>query len=315
MELKSKQNVSIIIATCASNDYLESCLDSISKQSHPASETIVIDNSLDHDFSRDIIARYPSVKLYSQHKNISYCEAMNLGISQSKGAFILCLNDDVILDHRFIGKALEGFFIDKNIGMVSGKILRMDRQTLDSCGLTLSCFRTAKEKGYAIKDRGQFEKPGFIFGVSGAVAFYRKAMLEAIKESKDYLDSDFRFFYEDLDVAWRANRFGWRGYYMPGAIAYHVRGGTGRKKSGINKPYARRYLNDELHSDLIKNRYLTIIKNETTLGFLLHFPCILLYDFVMWGYILFFRPELIRKFLFNTKYLKQAWYKRRLSRR
>jgi GT2 family glycosyltransferase len=315
MELKSNKTVSIIIVTCAIDDYLKSCLDSIKKQSYSALEIVVIDNSLNKNFSQNIIACYPEIKLYPQKKNISYCQALNLGINVSKGDFVLCLNDDVILDNRFIEEALKGFFIDNRVGMVSGKILRSDGQTLDSTGLFLTCYRTTRERGYGLKDKGQFEEGGSIFGVSGAAAFYRRGMLEEIKEAEDYFDSDFGFFYEDLDIAWRANRAGWKGYYIPSAIGYHIRGGSVRKKSGINKPFARRFLSDNLHLDLIKNRYLAIIKNESCLVFLLHLPCILLYDLVMWSYYLVFRPRLIKKFFVNIRYLKSALEKRRFSRR
>jgi len=42
---------------------------------------------------------------------------------------------------------------------------------IDSTGLFLTPWRTAKERGYGDKDRGQFGKEGYIFGVNGAVAF------------------------------------------------------------------------------------------------------------------------------------------------
>lgn len=73
-------------------------------------------------------------------------------------------------------------------------------------------------------------------------------MLEEIKLGPDYFDADFRMFYEDLDLAWRANLFGWKAYYIPSAVAYHVRGGTARRRIGINKPFARKYLDEELFS-------------------------------------------------------------------
>jgi GT2 family glycosyltransferase len=309
MEEKSNRIVSIIV-TYSIKDYLCSCLDSIKEQTYPEYEIIVIDNLDDKNFSQGIIKHYPEVRLYPQKKKISYCEALNLGIKQSTGDFTLCLNDDVILDKRFIEEALRGFFINSKIGIVSGKILRNDRKTLDSTGLFLSLWLTAKERDYGLRDKGQFEKEEYVFGVNGAVAFYRKEMLEDIKEGDDYFDSDFHFFYEDLDIAWRAQRSGWRGYYVPGAVAYHIRGGTARASYGRGKSFARRYLSNELHLDLIKNRYLTIIKNETCLGFLLHLPFILLYDFVVWGYILLFRPKIIKNFLLNLIYFKNALRKR-----
>ena len=302
----SNKIVSVIAVSCGIGDYLKSCLDSVKGQTLPAFEIILIDNSSKTHFRQEISKDYPFVKLYSSSSNLSYCDSLNKGIGLSKGDFILCLNDDVILDNHFIEEALKGFLVDSKVGMVSGRILRYDRKTIDSAGLFLNLWRSAKERGYGIKDRGQFQKKEHIFGVNGAVAFYRKEMLQAIKEDGNYFDPDFHFFYEDLDIAWRAQNNGWRGYYIPGAIAYHIRGGSLRSSCGINKPYARRYLNDNLHAHLIKNRYLILIKNEKWWDFLLHIPFIVLYDMFMWTYILFFRPKQVKLFISNLRYLKSA---------
>jgi GT2 family glycosyltransferase len=315
IEKNSNRIVSVIVVTCDFRDYLRSCLDSIIQQTYKSFKIIVIDNSNDPNFNQQISKCYPSVKLSSNPNNLFYCQSLNKGIEMSDGDFILCLNDDVILDKRFIEEALRGFNFGGKIGMVSGKILRSDGKTLDSTGLFLSLWRTTKERGYGLKDLRQFEKEGYVFGVNGAVAFYRREMLETIKVDSDYFDADYHIFYEDLDIAWRAQSYGWKAYYVPKAVAYHVRGATVRLSSGIGKPYARRYLTDKLHLDLIKNRYLTIIKNESYPSFLLHLVFIFFYDIFVWSYILFFKPNIIKKFFLNLKFLKSALKKRKLIKK
>jgi GT2 family glycosyltransferase len=296
MDNDSSAIVSIIIVTIGARDYLWRCLDSVKTQSYANLEIIVIDNSLDADFSAKIRQSFTFVKLYSSPQNLYYGVSLNKGISLSQGEFILCLNDDVILDKEFIQEALKGFLIKNNIGSVSGKILRGGGKILDSTGLFLSVWRTAKERGYGQPDLGQFDKSGFIFGVSGSAAFYRKKMLEAVKKKGEYFDADFRMFYEDLDIAWRAQKCGWLAYYLPTALIYHVRGGSFRPDSGLGKPIARKYLNDQLHCDLIKNRYLAILKNETFFSFLLHLIPILIYDLCAWAYVIIFCPRVLKEF-------------------
>jgi GT2 family glycosyltransferase len=312
MNLSSNRIVSIIIVTCAKGDYLKGCLDSLRGQTYPDSEIIVVDNSSIPAFSREISTSYPGIKIFSGSRNLSYCQSLNQGIKMSRGSFTLCLNDDVVLDKEYIREALVGFK-GQRVGMVSGKILRSNKNAIDSTGLFLSYWRTAKERGYGLKDRRQFEKSGYIFGVNGAVAFYLREMLEEIKEGEDYFDPDFHFFYEDLDLAWRAQQFGWKGYYVPKAIAYHVRGGSVRIAYGKDRPYARRYLNDALLADLIKNRYLTMIKHESFLSFFIHLPGIILFELFSFGYVLFFRPKIIKTIPGNLRYLPGAVRKRRIN--
>ncbi|MDP2940733.1 MAG: glycosyltransferase family 2 protein [Candidatus Omnitrophota bacterium] len=280
--------VSVVVVTAASGNYLTDCLNSLQAQVSLPAEIVVIDNSLQPEFTRRVSRDFPRVKFFPSPFNLYYAQGMNKGIELTKGEFVLCLNDDVVLDKMFIAEALKGFLIDPRIGAVSGKILRSDGTTLDSTGLFLSPFRTARERGYGRKDCGQYEKDGYIFGASGAAAFYRRKMLEEIKKSGDYFDARFRMFYEDLDLAWRAQRKNWRAYYIPTALAYHARGGTARLGGGIGKPRARKYLSRPLHLDLVKNRYLAMRKNETLSGLLAHLPAIILYDFLAWAFILFF---------------------------
>ncbi|MBM3254848.1 MAG: glycosyltransferase [Candidatus Omnitrophica bacterium] len=308
MEKMSKGLVSIIIVTAGVQGHLKTLLDSIERQTHQASETIIIDNSIN-----GIAITLPKwAKLYTNGKNLFYCQALNLGVKESKGEFILCLNDDVVLGERFIKEALKGFFISPKIGMVSGKIMRSDKKILDSTGLFLSILFTATERGYGALDKGRFEREQYIFGVNGAVAFYRRKMLEDIKINSDYFDEDYRIFYEDLDIAWRAQNFGWRGYYMPKAVAFHARGATVRGSAGVSKPYARHYLSDDLHLDLLKNRYITIIKNASFISLFIHLPFIFIYDLASLVYIILFRKRLTKKMPLNFKYLKVAVMKRKI---
>jgi len=306
--------VEVIIVSRGNYNYIERCLNSL--QIHSYNDVkLVINNSGNENLLRKVYLVFPSINIISNPDNTSFCQSLNKALEITENDFVLCLNDDVFLGNGFINKTLNIFSLDSKIGMVSGKILRFDRDTLDSAGLFLSCWRTARERGYGRKDVGQYETPGYIFGVNGAVAFYRREMLEDIKRGQDYFDSDFRFFYEDLDIAWRAQNRGWKAYYVPTAIAYHARGGTARKKHGIGKNFGRFYINDELQLDLIKNRYMTIIKNESLMGLLLHLSLIIVYDLAVFGFLLIFRPKVVPRLFSTFQYMKLAFRKRVAAKR
>jgi GT2 family glycosyltransferase len=199
----------------------------------------------------------------------------------------------VVLQDDYIGEALRGFQAGERIGMVSGRILRFDKNTLDSTGLFLTPFRTARERGYGQKESGRYLKAGYIFGVCGAVAFYRRKMLEAVKAGEEYFDNSFGYFYEDLDIAWRGQRQGWRGYYIPTAIAFHLRGASVREPHGCGKPFARLYLRREFKRNIRRNRYAMILKNESLWPRLLHLPLAAAYDLAVWLFIICSKPAAI----------------------
>lgn len=54
MEDTSNKIVSIIVVTCGAKNYLKDCLNSLKAQSYSTPEIIVIDNSLNSNFSQEI---------------------------------------------------------------------------------------------------------------------------------------------------------------------------------------------------------------------------------------------------------------------
>jgi len=279
--------ISVVIVNHNRKYMLKSCLDSVSGQGFKDIEVIVADNG-SRDDSVEMVARcYPEVRLIRNATNLLFCRAQNQGIEASRGSFILCLNSDCVLDKDYLKEAIYAMGLGPKIGMVSGKILRMDKKTIDSTGLFLGRNRKPVERGYGKQDKGQYERPGYIFGVSGACMFLRKSMLGDIKDEYGYFDERFGMYYEDLDLCWRAQRKGWKAYYAPRAVAYHVRGGTAinrkcKSRSGSSLPY----ISKELQKRYIRNRYMCMRKNDSMWGILLNLPFILLYEFKIQLYFL-----------------------------
>jgi len=288
--------VSVIVPTRGAQNYFVSCLGALSKQTYQTLEVIVINNALDPDLAWKVQGVCPAAKVCLPSRNLYYGPAVNQGIEMSSGEFVLCLNDDVFLAEDFIEKAIKGFSVEEDVGMVSGKLLRPDNKTIDSTGIFLSPWYGVHERGYGQPDRGQCDREGFVFGVGGAAAFYRRKMLDDIREGPGWFDPRFRMFWEDMDLSWRAQKRGWKAYYVPGAVACHVRGGSARTCAGEGKSRPRRYLSDELHGDLIRNRYHMIAKNETFFGFLLHLLPAVLYEVYTWAYVVIFRPKVLGEF-------------------
>lgn len=291
--------VSVVIVSFNQRDCLKRCIYSLLNQSYPYLDIIIVNNgrkeNLD-DFGVDL----SYLKVINNKENFFFSQAQNQGIQASRGEFVLSLNDDVVLEGDFIDELVKTIIPNKRIGMVSGKILRMDKITIDSTGLFLGKSRKPVERGFNEKDNGQYNKEGYIFGVSGAAAFYRRAMLEDIRDENGYFDERYGMFYEDLDLAWRANIRGWYAYYNPKAVAYHKRGSSAKTVSpGLRflKKYNFAYLNDELKVKLVKNRYMTMIKNDSPWGIIVNLPFILAYEIKLYVYIILFSPKLLGRIL------------------
>jgi len=306
---------SVIIVSCGRNDLLTRCIKSVQAQRYQPVECFVFLNKTSQEEAARWAKSYPGIYFEGFDANVLYCKPLNKGIHKSSGAFVLCLNDDVVLEADFIEKIVPVFESDSNIGSVSGRIMRDDGKTIDTLGLSWSRARKPVDIGYGrLLDFTADTKAGSIFGVNGAVAFYRRSMLEDIRIDGQYFDEDYGIYYEDFDIAWRAQRAGWTARYCPLAIATHQRGATTRdqkKQLKFLDTFAFTHLPLDLKIRHMRNRYSTIIKNDSFLLFLRDLPWIIFYEMRLFAYLLFFDRGVLVKFFSNFNFVSLAFLKRR----
>jgi GT2 family glycosyltransferase len=322
--------VSVIVVNWNGAKFLKGCLDSILTQSHSDLEVLIIDNASEDPSVQIVREGYPQLRLIENSENKGYCQGCNQGINSSSGRYVLILNPDTILTPDFIRNLIGAMELDPRIGMVTGKLLRFDQTTLDTTGQFLRWNLTPLERGYGEKDEGQFDTPGYCFSTCGAAAFYRRAMLEDIKIKGEYFDSSFFTYYEDLDLGWRAQLLGWKCYYTPWALAFHYRGGGLRshlpvalcpspvvadKNLRTKSLFPRFSFLDKppsLQRHIIKNRYLTLLKNLGVKDFFLIFPSLFLFDPLIWIYLGLIQPGLLRILPELLRLLPETLEKRRI---
>src|SRR4030042_5675917 len=124
--------VSINILTYNAQDLIEPCLKSVLEQTYPNLEIRVVDNA-SSDKTLEKIKNLP-VKIIRNKENLGFSAGHNVGIRESKGEYILCLNQDVILDKDFVRYAVEAMEKDNEIGAIQGKLYKKDK-SLDTTGL------------------------------------------------------------------------------------------------------------------------------------------------------------------------------------
>jgi len=308
--------ISVVIANFNRKEYLRNCLKSLQTQTVSPLEIIVVDNASSDGSVQMVENEFPNINLIRNNANCYLAAAYNQGITYSRAEFILCLNNDVILDRHFIEKIIKGFNLAEDTGVLTGLILRINNEAIiDSTGQFLSRSRRPLDRGSGQYLKKKFMVEGYVFGGSGSAVVYRRKMLEQIKIGDEYFDEDFKLFYEDLDLNWRANRFGWKAYYIPEAVAYHLRGGTIKTEwpypRFLNKFYFS-YLSADYQKIYIRNRYLTIIKNDCFKNYLKDFIFIFCFDLSLFFYALLFRPCILNVFLDILKYSKSAIKKRKI---
>jgi GT2 family glycosyltransferase len=132
---------------------------------------------------------------------------------------LLSLNADARLGPGYVDALVAALEADRTVAAASG-VLVLPEGVIDSTGIALTRAFVAIER-----DRGSapaHASAGEPFGVSGAASLWRREALEELGPAPWW---EWLFVYwDDVELAWRLRRKGWRFAIVPAARAEHVRG-------------------------------------------------------------------------------------------
>ena len=218
---------SIIIPHLNGKQHLDDCLNALRAQSRQDFEIILVDNGSSDGSQAYVRAHFPEVRLLELGANQGFTGACNAGYAAARGELIILLNNDTAVDPNWLAAIVDAFARGPEVGAVASKMLLFDqRDRFHTAGDYYRIDGVPGNRGVWAQDTGQYDVELEVFSACGGAAAYRRRMLAEI----GFLDPDFFFSCEDVDLAWRAQLAGWRVRYVPTAVVYHklkASGGAG----------------------------------------------------------------------------------------
>ncbi len=255
---------SVIIPNYNGEKYLKACLDSVEKAAKGLVKRVIVVDNGSKDRSRDLV---PQSELKTttiiNPRNYGFAKAVNQGIKRAKTDYVVVMNNDLVIAEDWFGvmaKAIKEKEKKEKIAAYFGKVLTRDSKKIESTGLIYWRKGKAFNRGNGEPASSKkYNKEEFIWGASASIVVYSKAALfEA-----GLFDEDFFAYEEDVDLALRLRDKGWKILYLPGAVSYHLGGGTSQRMGNF-----RRRMD-------AKNWWFIILKNYPKSILLKHFPEIL----------------------------------------
>ncbi|MBZ0186702.1 MAG: glycosyltransferase family 2 protein, partial [Candidatus Obscuribacterales bacterium] len=238
---------SIIIPNWNGKRFLKACLDSIAAQTYEHIETYIVDNGSSDGSVEFLKQEYPDVKLVEFAVNTGFSPAVNAGIAASSGEYVALINNDTVVDPRWVEELVKVIDKEKQLGSVGCKMLGYDNpEILDGVGDGYRRGGLPGRIGHGEKDKGLFEKQRYILGACGGAAMYRRTMFDDI----GVFDDDYFAYLEDVDMALRAQSAGYKCLYVPSAIIYHL--GCGTTGSGYSPMVVRLSAQNNVNT-IVKN--------------------------------------------------------------
>ncbi|MGA2259944.1 MAG: glycosyltransferase family 2 protein [Acidobacteriota bacterium] len=215
--------ISVVIPNYNGAVCLETCLQSLMRQTYPEIEILVVDNaSCDH--SLEVVRRVaPQARILPQQRNLGFAAAVNQGIKAAQGEWIAVLNNDTEAAADWLVECAAAITRHPDISFLACRILDYNcRGQIYSAG---DCFLRAGigyRRGQEKPDGEEYSREVPIFSACGCAALYRRTVLEA---THGY-DEQFFAYLEDVELGLRLQAAGARGYYVPRARVFHFGGAT-----------------------------------------------------------------------------------------
>jgi GT2 family glycosyltransferase len=213
---------SVIIVNYNGKELILKCLVSLEKQSLQDFEVLVVDNG-SSDGSLEEVRTYleksplnPMVKLISLEKNIGFAGGNKTGLNNAQGEFIALLNNDTEAKPSWLKNLVSAMEEHPVVGICASKILIYGTGTIDSAGDGFSSVLKGFKRGEG-EPGESYDREEYVFGACAGAALYRRRMIEEV----GFLDEDFFLTHEDTDLNLRAQLFGWKVLYVPGAVVNH----------------------------------------------------------------------------------------------
>lgn len=255
-------DLSIIIVNWKSVDFLRKCLGSIFQNAQGMSfEVIVIDNASFDGCGEMLRAEFPTVKFHQSRDNLGFAGANNLAFHSSSGRCLLFLNPDT----EVVGAAIQTMWnflqATPDAGAVGCKLLNSDGTVQTSC---IQRYPTILDQLLDSEQLRRLFPRAKVWGIrplsddptgpvpveviSGACLMITRQVFEQIGQ----FTTDYFMYAEDVDLCFRAQRAGYRNYYVGNATVIHHGGGSSDSASKNN--FAAIVIRDSLWKFLRKYR-------------------------------------------------------------
>ena len=229
--MAGSKTIAIVILNWNGEKLFENYLPSIIEHSAKSgAEIIVADNASTDQSVKLLNEKFPGIKIIQLESNFGFAEGYNRALQHVDADFYILANSDIMVTENWIEPCINKFEADNNVVAIQPKILSYNEpdqfEYAGAAGGFIDKFGYPFCRGRVLnrveKDQGQYNIPGSIFWASGACMFIRA---EAFKNAGGF-DGDFWAHMEEIDLCWRLKSKGYKIWYEPQSVVYHLGGGT-----------------------------------------------------------------------------------------
>ena len=214
-------DASIVIPVYDQIDYAVACIESLSHLDTRYRFEIIVMDDCSPDPNAIVLDRIEGVRYVRNDTNLGFLRTCNRSSDYARGAYLVLLNSDTIVDPRWLDELLDTFKTNDNVGLVGSKLVYPGGHLQEAGGVI---FQDASGWNYGKHQPTDHPSFNYVRDVD-----YCSAASVAIE--RDYFDNLGRFdeqfapaYYEDTDLCFAVRRDGRRVLYQPASVVTHHEG-------------------------------------------------------------------------------------------
>ncbi|MEO8617179.1 MAG: glycosyltransferase family 2 protein [Luteolibacter sp.] len=230
-----KADVAIVIVSYNSEEHIGECLESIFNQRSQISQQVIVVDNDSRDGTVELVRRrFPEVELVEPRRNLGFAKGVNLGANHADAEFILLLNPDTVILNHAVDTVVAFAKERPGHGLYGGRTFQPDgslepsscwgEPTLFSMALFAFGLTTLfpRNRWLDPESLGDWQRDSIreVGVVTGCFLLAPKLVWEELGG----LDESYFMYGEDVDLAMRARRAGYRPVICPFAELVHEGG-------------------------------------------------------------------------------------------
>jgi len=248
-ESQDQLSARIIVLNYKGAELLPQCLPSIVEAARHASyptQVTVLNNPGGQDGLDYVEKQFPEVHIERSPVNRILC-SYNDYVKKVKESVVILLNNDIRVDKNFVDPLVDKFKDDPNAFLAAPRVMTFDGEAIEAAkskaGIRFGLFWcNARYPGY----QEEAMLPSETYS-SGFGAFSRQKFVELGGYDDRYLPG----IMEDVDLCFQAHQLGYRLYYAPTSVLFHI------GRASFKKAFGERETNIVAH----RNTFLFMWKN------------------------------------------------------
>jgi GT2 family glycosyltransferase len=221
----SRPLASVIILGWNGRQFLEDCLSSVLDQDFPAGqyEVLYVDNGSKDDSPAFVREHFPRARVIGLDHNYGYAEGNNIGFLETRGEFIVFLNQDTVVNRSWLRSLIEAMSSSADVGAAHANVIQPWYPEYagagDRAAMTAAYSSEVNRLGYiSYRKLPSVDRLYDTIFLHGVCIVLRRT----VGEQLGYIfDSDFFAYAEDLDLGLRVRALGYRSLAVPRAVVYH----------------------------------------------------------------------------------------------